>query len=161
MTMNPIELVGHENAILPKDINGAAQVGDYINMKNYSACVITLQQGAWAGGTPAVTLTQSQDVAATGEKALSFNARWTKVGQATSGVYVKTTVTSDTFNLPATANTMNKIFVRAEDLDTNNGFDVLCVKVASPGANADLLEGHYDLFGGRYPQAIMVDAKVD
>ena len=161
MTINPIELISHETAIVPKDITGAAQVGDYVSLKNYSECVITLQQGAWAGGTPAVTLTQSQDVAATGEKALSFDTRWTKVGLATSGTFVKTTVTSDTFNLPAVANTINKIFVRAAELDTDNGFDVLCVKVASPGANADLLEAHYDLYGARYPQAVMPDAKVD
>ncbi len=158
--MNPIELVGHEVAMLPKDITGAAQVGDYVSLKNYSVCVITLQQGAWAGGTPAVTLTQSQDVAATGEKALGFSKRWTKVG-VTGTTFVKTDVTSDTFNLPAVANTINKIFVQAEDLDTDNGFDVLCVKVASPGANADLLEAHYDLYGARYPQAVMLDAKVD
>ena len=160
MTMNPIELLSHEVAMLPKDITGAAQVGDYISLKNYTVCVVTLQQGAWAGGTPAVTLTQSTDVAASGEKALGFDARWTKVG-VTGTTFVKTVVASDTFNLPNVANTINKIFVRAEDLDTDNGFDVLCVKVASPGANADLLEVHYDLFGARYPQAVMIDAKVD
>ena len=160
MVMNPIEIHSYEVAIVPKDITGAAQVGDYISLKNYSTCVVTLQQGAWAGGTPAVTLLQATAVDGVTEKALSFANRWTKVG-VTGTTFVKTAVTSDTFNLPATANTINKIFVDAADLDTDNGYDCLVVKVASPGANADLLEAHYDLYGARYEQAVMPDAKVD
>lgn len=161
MTMNPIELMQTEVAIVPKDITGAAQSGDYVSLKNYTGVVIVIQQGAWAGGTPAVTLHQAQDVAGTGEKVLSFTNRWTKVGLVTSGTFVKTAVVNDTFNLPAVANTMNKIFIESAELDTDNGFDCLRVGIASPGVNADLLEAHYDLYGARYPQAVMPDAKVD
>lgn len=160
MSINPIEQCGVEVAIVPKDITGAAQVGDYISLKNYSGVLIVLTQGAWAGGTPAVTLHQSTDVAATGEKALSFVKRWTKVG-LTGTVWVETAVTSDTFNLAATANTMNAIWVRADELDVDNGFDCVTVKVASPGANADLLSAVYHLYGAAYQQAVMADAKVD
>lgn len=160
MPMNPVEAFGIEVGLLPKDITGAAQVGDYVSLKGYQGCLILLTQGAWAGGTPAVTLTQSTDVAATGEKALSFTKRWTKVG-VTGTTWVETAVASDTFNLAAVANTMNAIYVPAASLDADNSFDVLCVKVASPGANADLLSAVYILVGARYAQAAMPDAKVD
>lgn len=158
--MKLVELMGMETGVLPKDITGAAQTGDYVSLKNYQHCTIIIQQGAWAGGTPAVTLHQATDVAATAEKALSFTKRWTKVG-VTGTTFVETAVTSDTFNLPAVANTINVLEIDADTLDVSGGFDCMTVKVASPGANADLLSITYILAGARYPQAVALDAKVD
>jgi hypothetical protein len=57
---------------VPIDTTGAAVTGDYVSLKGYAHLTIVIMQGAWAGGTPAVTLKQATDVAATGEKALSF-----------------------------------------------------------------------------------------
>lgn len=155
-----VEMMGLEVANVPKDITGAAQVGDYVSLKDYSHLTIVILQGAWAGGTPAVTLTQATDVAAAGEKALSFTKRWTKVG-LTGTTFVETAVASDTFNLPATANTINVLEVEASSLDVTNGFDCVALQIATPGANADLLAALYILSGARYPQAIIPDAKVD
>lgn len=158
--MKLVEMMGFETGILPKDITGAAQTADYVSLKDYTHVTIYIQQGAWAGGTPAVTLFQATDVAASGEKALSFAKRWTKVG-VTGTTFVETAVASDTFNLANVANTINVLEIDAADLDVDGGFDCLTVKVASPGANADLLSVTYVLCGARYPQAIMTDAKVD
>lgn len=158
--MRFVELFGIENGVLPKDITGAAQTGDYVSLKNYSHCAVVIQQGAWAGGTPAVTMLQAKDVAATDEKALAFTTRWTKVS-LTGTTFVETAVTSSTFNLPAVANTMNVIDIDAATLDTTNGFDCIRVHVATPGANADLLDIHYFLYGARYLGATMPNAKVD
>lgn len=155
-----VESMQVESGVLPKDITGAAQTGDYVSLKNYTRCTVIIQQGAWAGGTPAVTLLQATDVAATDEKALGFTKRWTKVA-VTGTTFVETAVAANTFNLPAVANTMNVIEVEASSLDTNNGFDCFRVHVATPGANADLLCILYILHGARYPQAVMSDAKVD
>jgi len=155
-----VELMGFEVAILPKDITGAAQVGDYICLKNYQHVAIVLMQGAWAGGTSAVTLVQATDVAATAEKALAFTKRWTKVG-VTGTTFVETAVTASTFDLPAVANTINVIEIDADMLDVTNGFDCMAVKSASPGSNADLLTALYILHGARYPQRVMLDAKTD
>lgn len=160
MPMNPVELLNFEVAVLPKDITGAAQTGDYISLKNYQGVLIIFLQGAWAGGTSAVTLVQATDVAATAEKALGFAKRWTKVG-VTGTTWVETAVTSDTFALPATANTMNAVYVPAASLDVDGGFDCMAVKAASPGSNADLLAILYVLCGARYASAVMSDAKVD
>lgn len=156
-----VEHLGLETGVAPKDITGAAQVGDYMSLKNYSHCTVVLIQGAWAGGTPAVTLHQATDVAATGEKALAFTSRWSKVGLGTTTQFAHTAVVANTFNLPATANTLTVLEVDANTLDTTGGFDCLCVKVASPGANADLLAILYILSDARYRQAAMPDAKVD
>lgn len=155
-----VEQLGMEVAILPKDVTGAAQVGDYMCLKNYQHLSIVLMQGAWAGGTPAVTLVQATDVAAAAEKALAFTKMWTKVG-VTGTTFVETAVAANTFNLPAVANTVCVIEIDADMLDVNGGFDCVAVKVASPGANADLLTALYLLHGSRYSQAVMLDAKVD
>lgn len=158
--MKLVELFGIETGVLPKDITGAAQTGDYVSLKGYDHVSILIQQGAWAGATPAVTLFQAQDVAATAEKALSFTKRWTKVG-VTGTTFVETAVVSDTFNLPAVANTINVLEIDADTLDVNNGFDCVTVKVASPSTNADLLSITYLLSGARFKGAVMPDAKVD
>lgn len=155
-----VELMGFEVAILPKDTTGAAQVGDYICLKNYQHVTIVIMQGAWAGGTSAVTLVQATAVAGTAEKALAFTKRWTKVG-VTGTTFVETAVTASTFDLPAVANTMNVLEIDADMLDVTNGFDCLALKTASPASNADLVTALYILHGARYPQAVMLDAKVD
>lgn len=162
MTMpNLVELMGFETAVAPKDITGAAQVGDWISLKNYTHCTIILIQGAWAGGTPAVTLQQALDVTGATPKALSFNRRWSKVGLGAGSTFAAAAVTADTFNLPAAANTITIIEVDGDDLDVTNGYDCIAVNVASPGVNADLLTVLYVLSGARYAQAAMPDAKVN
>lgn len=155
-----VENAAIEVAILPKDITGAAQSGDWISLKNYSHVTIIIMQGAWAGGTPAVTLNQATAVDGTGSKALAFTKRWTQVA-ITGTAYTETAVTSSTFNLPATANTMNVLEVDAAELDTDNGFDCMQVAVATPGTNADLLCALYILTGARHSGATMPNPKVD
>jgi hypothetical protein len=149
-----------EAGAVPLDTTGAAVTGDYVSMKDYRHLTIIIQQGAWAGGTPAVTLKQATAVAGTGEKALSFSKRWTKVA-LTGTTFTETAVTSDTFNLPATANTMNVLEIDAEDLDVANGFDCVRLGIATPGANADLISATYILSEPRYAQALLPDPKVD
>jgi len=155
-----VELMGMEVVQVPIDTTGAAISSDWLSLKNYAHATILITQGAWAGGTPAVTLAQAKDVAGTSEKALAFTKRWTKVA-VTGTTFVETAVTSNTFNLPATANTINVIEVEAAELDTDGDFDTIQVEVASPGANADLIAIMVILSGARYPQAVMLDAKVD
>jgi hypothetical protein len=156
----PVETIAIEAGAVPVNTTGAAVTGAYVSMKDFSHLTIIIQQGAWAGGTPAVTLKQATAIAGTSAKALSFVNRWTKV--ALSGTtFVKTAVTGDTFNLPNVANTVNVIEIDAEMLDASNDFDCVGVDIASPGANADLVSVTYLLSGARYPQATLADPKVD
>lgn len=158
--MRLIEKNQIEVAVLPKDITGAAQVGTYISLKGYEHATILLVQGAWAGGTPAVTLHQATAVAGTAEKALSFAKKFDKISDAAT-TFAEAAVVSDTFNLPATTKTVTVLEIDAADLDVSGGFDCMCVKVASPGVNADLLTVVYVLSGARNPQAAILNAKAD
>jgi len=144
-------LEGHqiESAILPVDTTGAAQSGDWMSLAKFGEIAVEIVQGAWAGGTSAVTLEQATDVSGTGAKALSFAEVFQKIA-VTGTVWSKNAVASDTFDLD-TANEISVIQVSAEALDTTNDFDCIRVKTASPGANATLLSANYILGKARYP----------
>lgn len=151
-----------EVSSVPIDTTGAARTGDYYSLKDFQGIVFVICQGAWAGGTPAVTLKQATAVAGTGAKALSFTEKYSKVA-LTGTVNVLAAVTSDTFNLTATANRIEMIEVSAADLDRAGGYDCVGIDVASPGANADLICVIAILYGNRYQgdPAVLSDPKVD
>ena len=157
-----VETMGIGVAAVPVDTTGAAVTGDYVSLKNYSHLTVIITQGAWAAGTPAVTMKQATDVSnsASDEKALEIDYYWTKTG-LTGTAFTKTAITSDTFNLTATANTITVLEIDASDLDSDGGFDCVRLGIASPGANADLISAVYILSGARYSNADMGDAKAD
>lgn len=138
---------------VPIDTTGAAVTGDYVSMKGYAHLTIVIIKGAWAGGTPAVTLKQAVDVSGTSEKALSFTKQFSGTA-LTADNLTANTVTSDTFNLTATANEYHAIEVDASSLDVDNGFDCVRLAIASPGGNSDLIASLYILSHARYPQAV-------
>jgi hypothetical protein len=159
-----LEILNIVAGAVPIDTTGAAVSGDYVSLKDYRRCLVVISQGAWAGGTPAVTLLQATDVtnSASDEKTLSFTKKWTKTG-LTGTVWTEATVSSDTFNLTTTANTITVLDVNAADLDADNGFDCMRVNVATPGANADLISVIYILLEPRFGQApaVMIDPLVN
>lgn len=138
---------------VPIDTTGAAVTGDYVCMKGYSHLTVVIMKGAWAGGTPAVTLKQATDVAATGEKALGFTKQFSGTA-LTADTLTSNTVSSDTFSLSATANVYHVIEVDASSLDVDGGFDCVRVGIATPGSNADLIAVLYILSGARYPENV-------
>ncbi len=123
---------------VPKDITGAAQTGVWFSLARGRNALVTFLQGAWAGGTAAVTFEQAQDAAAAGAKALvpAYAYKWSST--TSTGVKTKTAVTAGTFNL-SVANTITQMEIQATDLDTANGFAYFRVNTATPGSNADLL----------------------
>lgn len=145
-------------AIVAKDITGVAQTGQWISCKYYRQICIEITQGAWAGGTPAVTLMQAQSITGTNPKALSFTKRWQQAVAGGAAGYVESTVTNDTFQLPNTPNQVHLLEIDAAQLDTDNGYDCLQVNIASPGAFADLLSVTYICDGARYSGAILPNA---
>ena len=138
-------------ATAPKDWTGAASVGDYVKLNNHDKVEVLIQTGAWAAGTAAVTLEQATSAAGAGTKALAFTKQYTSTGLTDDSI-TEVAVTSNTFDLSA-ANKLHRIEVEASDLDLANGFNWLTVKVASPGANADLYGALYLMHGSRYQQA--------
>jgi hypothetical protein len=147
-------------AASPVDTTGAAVAGNWVSLKGYESVTIIITQGAWAGGTPAVTLDQATAVAGTGSKTLGLTKYWSKVGLA-AGDFTETAVSSDTFNLTTTNDTITVMQVHASELDVDNGFDCVQVDIASPGANADLISVMYILSGARYPQETVLDPLAD
>lgn len=127
-------------AALPANYTGAALTEDYVCMKTFDELSIIIVSGAWAAGNGAVTLKQATAVAGTSTKALGFSWMWTDI--AAAGVFVKTAVVANTFNI-GTANSMWIINVTASMLDVDNGFDCVALDVASPGANNDYYAAIY------------------
>jgi len=153
-----VEKLGLEVGAVPINTTGAAALSGYMSLRDFSHICFLIAQGAWAGGTPAVTLLQATSYSGTGSKALALPAYWSKAG-ITASQWARTAVVSDTFNLTATANIVTAVEVNAADLDVANGFDHVAINVASPGANADLIAIFAVLSGARNPQALALDAK--
>lgn len=160
MSTNQVEVLGLDCVAVPLDTTGAAIATVYLSMKNYTRVTFLICQGAWAGGTPAVTLEQATDVSGTGAKALSFDKHYTKLAEVASQ-YTEVAVVSDTFNLGSVADTIVAIDIQGATLDTTNEFDAIQLKIASPGANADLISVIAVLSGAAYPQDPIPDAKID
>jgi len=135
------------SAGVPIDTTGAAFNGDYVNMQYAEELWVMLQQGAWAGGTPAVTMGQGTTAAGGSTAALTLFEAWNGVA-LTDDQYAPVTVTAGTFNLTAVANTVTIIRARTADMTEGNKF--LRCQVASPGANADLIAMSYVLTGLKY-----------
>jgi len=156
-------------AIVPIDFSSGDNVGDYVNMANYTSCVFIVSTDVGtAGDDIVIDATQATSAAGAGDKALTKITRIDhKVGAtAISAVGTFTTVTQTaaaSYDSVAIDEAENQalliVEVMAADLDTNNGFDFLKFDVADTGTNA----GHmgsaiYILTGARYPQATLTSA---
>jgi hypothetical protein len=157
-----IETLIVECMAAPVNTTGAAVASDWINFKNANRMVILIVQGAWAAGTPAVTLKQATDVGGGTNKALGFSEKFSKVA-LTGAQWTRAAVSSDTFNLPNTANTLTALELRCEDLDRDNGYACVQLNVASPGSNNDFIAAFAILGDLRYegdPETILAAATV-
>ena len=132
-----------------------------ISMKLYDKLQFVIMTGAWAAGTPAVTLRQGTDIAFGANKAFGFTLMWTNNALVTSPQLVATAVVGNTFNIAATANATYIIEVDADTLDQDNGFDCVRLDIASPGANIDFYVAYADLYTARYAAAVMPSSVID
>lgn len=129
---------GLHTAIQPHDATGAASTGAWMSLKNAEDVTFVISKGAWAGGTPAVTIEQAQDVSGTNPKAVPFTQAWTKAATA-GATWQPVVVTANTFNLVAAPNTLAAVTISAQQLDKNNAYTSLRVVIGTPGVNADLV----------------------
>lgn len=153
---------GVHTAIQPHDATGAASNGAYFSLKYAEEVIFLISKGAWAGGTPAVTLEQATSIAGTTSKALGFTQAWTK-GSAAADLWVPVVVAANTFNLVATPNTLAAVEVSAQMLDKNNAYTCVRIIVGTPGANADLVSCVAIFRGERYENdpSLVVSHRVD
>lgn len=132
------------SAAVPKDITGAAYAGDYVSMRDAEEIWIGIQQGAWAGGTPAFTV-GSGTTASGGTTAAVTDFTAFEGTALTDDQYAAVTVAAGTFNLRNTANTFTLVRVKASAIPDGKTF--IRGEIATPGSNADLLSMFYILTG--------------
>jgi hypothetical protein len=136
-----IEQLGVEQGIDPQNVTGTATTSLWYDLSEYQHIVFIISQGAWPGGTPAVTLNQATSSAGAGSKALTLTEYWQMTADQTqaASAWARTAVVSNTFNLPATAHVITIVEADARQLDINNSFKWAQLAIASPGSNNDLL----------------------
>ncbi|MGE0229986.1 MAG: hypothetical protein AB7I38_17075 [Dehalococcoidia bacterium] len=125
------------------DLQGGANSGDYISLKNARRVAVVFLSGlGTAGDDPTLTLQQAQDVAGTGVKALNFTeilrkqaatslaavAQWTRTTQAAANTYTNGT--------SAEEDLVWVVEIDPTQLDVENGFDCIRATVADVGGNA-------------------------
>lgn len=150
MNQQILERAHYVPSSVPIDTTGAARAGDWINMTKYRRILFIIQQGAWAGGTPALTFQQATSNAGGSAKALGYTKKYTGTA-LTADTLTEVAVVSDTSNLTNGANHFTLVEFHVNDLDRANGFYYIQCNVASPGSNADLIS-----IG-----AILMDGNVD
>jgi hypothetical protein len=122
-----------------------------VSLKNYErVTAIVIVQNATTVTGSAITLKQAQDVSGTAEKALSFSRALRDIDYGAADTLSEFTVSSDTFTTDST-NSKNLIYVmdvKADELDTENGFD--CFRVGTGNATAATVTVIYVLYGAKY-----------
>lgn len=153
-----------EAAIVPIDLAGQANDGDWVSLEGYERCVVVFVADAGAAGEdPVFTLRQASDNAGTGAKALNFTTIYEKVGTLT-GVTAFTRVAqaaANTYTNAASGEAQNIIAVevKADELDVDNGFTHLQLQIPDTGATAGKLGcALYIMLEPRYSSASMPSA---
>ena len=153
-------------AIIPVDLQSAANNGDWVSLKGYGRVAAILYMAAGtAGDDPVFTLRQATDVSGTGAKALNFTRIDSKVGTQT-GIGQFTTTTQAAANtytdaVSAEAQAIMVVDIKAEDLDIDNGFDCVQLQIPDVGSNAQLGCALYVLHEPRNAKAVLDSAIVD
>lgn len=153
-----------ESAIVPIDLAGQANAGDWVSLENYERCVVALFCAAGAAGEdPVLTLEQATAADGTGAKALNFTVINEKVGTLTGvTAWTRTTQAAGNTYTNAAAGEAQNLFViefSAAELDVDNGFTFVRLSVADTGATAGKFGAAlYIMLNARYPQGAAVSA---
>jgi len=147
------------SAIVPADLQ-TARDGDWVTLKNAKGCLVVVFKGAGtAGDDPSITIEQATDVSGTSAKVLNAITEFHKKIGTQTGVtaWTKVTQTADELvtvdAVSAEAEGLWAFNIEADQLDVDNGFDCIRVRIADVGTNAQLGSALYLLHGLRYPDA--------
>lgn len=153
----------------PQDVNGAAQTGDVVSLKNYHRCavIIFFDSGSATTGDLTVTIEQMTDVSnsLSDNKALNFTRIDTKQGTALTSIGTFTTNTQTAANTYTSATSGESqgiwiIDIRAEDLDADNGFDCIRVSLGAT-SSAKVAVGLYIPYGPKFGVDPLPSAIID
>lgn len=142
------------SAIVPVDLQTAANNGDWVNMSKVHRLVCVLfKKAGTAGDDPVFTLNQATDNADGNVKGLNFTEIWSKVGTLTSiGTWTKTTqaaANTYTDTVSAEAQAIIAVEVLPTMLDMANGFNHVQLVIPDTGSNAQIGCGFY-IAGKKY-----------
>lgn len=160
---------------VPVNMATGANNSDWVSLKNYGRCAIIFFKGiGTAGQDPTITLLQATSVAGAGSKALNITRVDKKQGTdlTTIGTFTTSTSGSPASNDTFATNTWTNsdlaeqqgivvIDVKAEDLDIDNGFDVIRANVADVGTNSQIGGILYVLHEPRYASGTLPSAIID
>lgn len=145
-------------AIAPLDLQ-TARDGDYVSLKDAQGVLVLVIKGVGTDNDdPVISFQQASDVAGTGAKDLATIAEvFSKeaVDMTTLGVWTRETQTAGASFSPgdpaAQSQALYAFQIEADELDVDNGFDCVRVRIADTGVNAQLGAAVYLLYGLRYP----------
>lgn len=129
--------------IVPVDLSGGANTGDWINVKNYDDFAIVVFKGAGtAGDDPTLTVLQATAAGGTGSQALNFTKVYTKQGTLTSvGQWTEVTQAAGNTYTDATSAEVQAIWAvqfKTSELDVADGYDFVSCSIADVGTNAQV-----------------------
>ena len=132
------------NLLPHKDISAAAHSPAYVNMENYRSVEFIITTGANGAGTKAVTLKEAKNVSGSSAQTLvpaaPMNHYYTNAAAAGSAstandTYVKTTLSSGTFNIAAsTDNLVYRLMVSADQLTRSSSMTHVGIGIATTSA---------------------------
>ncbi len=135
-----------------------ARTGYAISMKNYRRCLVVFFAGiGTAGDDPTITLLQGTDVTFGTSKALNFTKWWhkqdlTKLSDVGQWTEVERAAANTITHVDGAESMKLWAFeVKAEDLDTDNGYDCIRASISDVGTNAQLGCMLYILLDPLYP----------
>jgi hypothetical protein len=124
----------------PKNITGAAQASDVINMQNYGLATIIVSQGDWGGGDAVLTLHACDDNTPSNNEAIPFRYKQAVTGDGSTdnyGDYQESDAAGVTLNV---ADTTTVIEISNPEVEVAKpGYTHLQVRLSSPGANDDFV----------------------
>lgn len=159
MNKHLAEQVGLKQAFIPQDINGVGVIGERISMEAHKVAIV-IECNAGAGEVVA-SLKQHNAASAGTSKALNiFNHYYIKKDAETK--FTKTEVDAEVGVASVDAGVAGVkgilvLEVLDTDLDINGGFDHISVDIATPGANAKIVGGLYEVNSPRFSPAFEKD----
>ena len=152
------------SAFVPVDMQTANNNGDWVSMAKYDRCLVVLFKGIGTDGDdPIFNLQQAKTAAGGTAKDLDFTVIHKKVGSQLTTLdfsrVTQTAATSHTDTDSAQAEAIMAVEIKADELDTDNGYYFIRLDIANIGGNAQLGWAFYILSGARYAQPTPPDAQ--
>ncbi len=136
---------------LPPGAGGSGE--DYVSLKGYPrfTCIVLVDNGATVTGST-LLFKQATDVAATGEKALTWSEHWVNADTDSGDTLALDSTGAEVTDTTNNANLMYVFEFEAGDLDIANNFD--CVRIDTTALVNAVMSIQYICWPAKYAQAL-------